>query len=217
MKMQKSVKHHLPEAVIAAYSAGTLPEAYALVVAAHASLCDACRADIASYEAVGGAVLQEGDTAELAPDALAATMALIETNDDEKPKVLPSKSMFPAPLEAYVGGGPDKVRWQRLGGGMKQAILPCDGDATARLIYIPAGMAMPDHSHRGLELTLVLQGAFSDEVDRFERGDIEVGDEDLSHTPVAEAGADCICLAATDAPLKFKGLLPRLFQPFVRI
>ncbi len=64
---------------------------------------------------------------------------------------------------------------------------------------------------------MVLQGAFADEVDRFARGDVEVGTEHLTHTPIADAGEDCICLAATDAPLRFKGLLPRLAQPFFRI
>jgi putative transcriptional regulator len=34
---------------------------------------------------------------------------------------------------------------------------------------------------------------------------------------VAEAGADCICLAATDAPLRFNKLIPRMAQPFFRI
>jgi putative transcriptional regulator len=64
---------------------------------------------------------------------------------------------------------------------------------------------------------LVLQGAFRDETDQFGVGDIEVANEALDHTPVAMDGADCICLAATDAPLRFNSLLPRLAQPFVRI
>ncbi|MEQ8255670.1 MAG: transcriptional regulator, partial [Roseovarius confluentis] len=37
------------------------------------------------------------------------------------------------------------------------------------------------------------------------------------HTPVAEVGADCICLAVTDAPLRFRGFIPRIAQPFLRI
>ena len=68
---------------------------------------------------------------------------------------------------------------------------------------------MPDHGHQGLELTLVLQGAFRDEEDRFARGDVEIATEDTQHTPIAEPGQDCICLAATDAPLKFRALIPR--------
>ena len=101
--------------------------------------------------------------------------------------------------------------------GVRQAILPTSRDATARLLYIPAGQAVPDHGHRGTELTLVLQGAFADSTDRFGRGDLEIADEDLEHTPIAEAGEDCICLAATDAPLRFNALIPRLLQPVFRI
>lgn len=210
-------KHHIPDQVIAAYAAGTLPEAFALVVASHASMCDTCRASIDSYESVGGAVLEDMDIVDVSADALSQTLKLLDMDLPEpEPKPM-AASIFPAPLAGYVGGGPEKVKWRSVGGGVKQAILPCGGDAVARLLYIPAGMAMPDHSHRGMELTMVLQGSFSDEIDRFERGDVELGDEDLEHTPVANAGEDCICLAATDAPLRFKGLLPRLAQPFLGI
>ncbi|TAG14974.1 MAG: transcriptional regulator, partial [Rhodobacterales bacterium] len=79
------------------------------------------------------------------------------------------------------------------------------------------GTAVPDHGHRGVELTLVLQGAFADDNARFDRGDIEIADEELEHTPVALSGQDCICLAATDAPLRFRSMLPRLAQPLFRI
>jgi putative transcriptional regulator len=96
-------------------------------------------------------------------------------------------------------------------------ILPSSSDASVRLLYIPGGAAVPDHGHRGTELTLVLQGAFRDETDRFGVGDIEVATEDLEHKPVAEPGVACICLAATDAPLKFNSMIPRMLQPLFRI
>ena len=125
--------------------------------------------------------------------------------------------MLPAPLRDYVGGDVDAIRWRPVGGGVKQAILPTSKDASARLLLIPAGSAVPDHGHRGMELTMVLTGAFEDETDRFARGDVEVATEDLDHMPVADIGADCICLAATDAPLRFNSWIPRLAQPFLRI
>jgi putative transcriptional regulator len=84
-------------------------------------------------------------------------------------------------------------------------------------LYIPAGRPVPDHGHNGTELTLVLQGAFRDETDRFGPGDLEIAGEELNHQPIAEAGVDCICLAATDAPLRFNGVLARIAQPFFRI
>ena len=219
--MTKDPRHHLPESVLAAYSAGTLPEAYSLVVACHVSLCDTCRAALAGLEAVGGALLHEAATAAVSDDALAKTLALIEQQAEEPSpepeQVSAADRLFPKPLRDYVGGGPDAVHWKRVGGGVRQAILANSEGAAARLLYIPAGTAVPDHGHRGLELTMVLQGAFSDEVSRFARGDVEVGDEALEHNPVAESGEDCICLAATDAPLVFKGFLPRMLQPFLKI
>ena len=151
-------------------------------------------------------------------DALARTLARIEGPPQAtRPEPKWASGVFPAPLADYVGGDLSAVRWRRVGGGVKQAILPTGKDATARLLFIPAGTAVPDHGHRGMELTLVLQGAFADASDQFGRGDVEIADEEMEHTPVALAGQDCICLAATDAPLRFRGLLPRLAQPLLRI
>ncbi len=75
---------------------------------------------------------------------------------------------------------------------------------------------MPVHGHRGMELTLVLSGSFSDDHGTFARGDIEEADESIEHQPVANEGEDCICLAVTDAPLRFHGIAA-LLQPFLRI
>ncbi len=201
-----------------AYAAGELPEAFSLVVATHVSLCDDCRAQLGSLESVGGALLETADEVALGEDALARAMARIEgLPQATRSEPLRSAGVFPAPLADYIGGDLSAVRWRRVGGGVRQAILPTAKDASARLLFIPAGTAVPDHGHRGMELTLVLQGAFADENDRFNRGDVEIADEEMEHTPVALAGQDCICLAATDAPLRFRGLIPRLAQPLLRI
>jgi len=213
-----TVKHTLNDELMMGYAAGILPEAFNLVVATHLSLCDESRAGVESYEAVGGAVLEGSESEKLSPDAFADCLRRIKSDRPAAVKPAPAPvGVFPTPLQSYVGGDVGAVKWRALGGGVKQAILPTAKGATARLLYIPAGSAVPDHGHRGTELTLVLQGAFTDEVDRFGRGDIEIANEDLNHQPIAEMGADCICLAATDAPLRFNALLPRLLQPLFRI
>ena len=213
-----TINHHLTDELLMAYSAGDLPEAFTLVVAAHVSLCDECRARMESFDALGGAVLEDG-VAPMEAGSLAACMARIRDLPQataRSPKR--AAGVFPAPLVDYVGGGLDQVKWRPLGMGAKQAILRMGDDgASVRLLAIPGGAAMPDHGHNGLEMTLVLQGAFRDETARFARGDIEIADSETEHTPVAEEGAVCICLAATQGRLKFNGLLPRLAQPFFRI
>jgi putative transcriptional regulator len=216
-----NVKHHLTDPLLMAYSAGTLPEAFNLIVAAHISMCDECRARAASFDSVGGALLEEAEAVDLSDGSFAETMRLITSGAlaplPKPARPVPGKSVLPAPVRDYIGGDLDAVKWQSIGMGVKQSILPTSKDASIRLLYIPAGTAVPDHGHRGLELTLVLQGAFVDETDRFGPGDIEIADEELTHTPIADIGEDCICLAATDAPLRFNKLIPRIAQPFFRI
>jgi putative transcriptional regulator len=203
-----SIRHHLSEPLLMAYAAGTLPEAFGLVVATHVSMCDDCRARLGALEALGGAVL-DGQSAAMSAGALDAVLARLEAPE------VPVRAR--SPLADYIGGDLTSVKWTSLGMGVRQAILPTSKSASARLLYIPAGQSVPDHGHRGTELTLVLQGAFRDDTDRFGVGDVEIASEELEHTPVAEPGQDCICLAATDAPLRFNSLIPRLLQPFFRI
>ena len=214
-----TIRHHLSDPLLMAYSAGQLPEAFSLVVATHVSLCDDCRSRLMAFDTLGGALIEDAAAVRMADDSFEATLALINGG----PKAEPARAtrilggVFPAPLRDYVGGDLSAVRWRSVGMGVRQAILKTDSGATARLLHIPAGQAVPDHGHRGMELTLVLQGAFRDTEDRFGPGDVEIATEDLEHTPVAELGADCICLAATDAPLRFNRLIPRIAQPFLRI
>ncbi len=216
------VKHHISDDFLIGYAAGSLPAAFDLVVATHVSLSDDARARLQAFDAVGGCILDEMAVADLAEDSLAKTLSRI--NDSAAPETASyakqskdGDAVFPAPLRDMIGGDLNAVKWRPIGMGCKQAIISEGKDATARLLFIPAGQAMPRHSHRGTEMTLVLQGAYRDETDRFGRGDIEIGDESMNHTPVAEAGEDCICLIATDARLKFEGLLPRIAQTFLRI
>ena len=201
--------HHPGEALLADYAAGNLSEGYALVIATHLSLCDECRAAAEAIEALGGAVL---DALEPAPmrGGGAAARALPEAAEEVR---APAPDL-PEPLASYVG--PEGPRWRRIGGGAKQAKLETGGAASVRLLSIPGGAAMPHHGHRGIELTLVLDGAFRDGDRVFGPGDLEVATDETNHAPVAEPGRTCICLAATDAPLRLSGLA-RLVQPFVGI
>ena len=222
MKPELNINHHLTDELLAGYASGNLSEAADLLVAAHISMCDHCRARSEAFDAVGGAMLESD---ELSPDAiemsdasLQATLALIAAGPDQmKPTAPAAPRDIPNAIEASIGGGIDDIRWSPVGMGVKQSVLVSSKEATARLLYIPAGVAVPDHGHRGQELTLVLKGAFSDEDDYFGPGDVEIADEDMVHSPVADPNMDCICLAVTDASLKFQSLLPRLVQPFIGI
>ena len=109
------------------------------------------------------------------------------------------------------------IRWRTVGGGVQQCVLRRDGNVSARLLKIPPGVAVPSHGHGGVEFTQVLSGGYFDGEVAFTRGDIQIVAHESPHQPIAMSDEYCICLAITDAPLRFTALLPRLFQPLFRI
>lgn len=209
-----AITHHVPDAMLAAYAAGSLPQPFALVVASHVSLCVECRAAFEAHQSVGGAVLESVGEVAVSHSLKADMFAQLDTPFTPEPSHK-RLGIFPGPIMAALKGR--EPRWKALGMGVRQDILMARDAGSARLLYIPSGQAVPDHGHNGLELTLVLQGSFTDDTGHFGVGDLEIADEELNHTPIAGPDAACICLAATDAPLRFRSIMPRLLQPLFNI
>ena len=210
------ITHHIPDHLIRAYAAGSLSQGFSLVVATHVSQCDDCRARLEAEECAGGAVLDALSPLGTDHDDRLVSAVLAALDAPPPPDLRHRRDgIYPGPLVDALGGRPP--RWRPLGGGIRQMILTADSEGSARLLYIPAGEAVPDHGHNGLEMTLVLQGSFSDCEGRFSRGDVECAHDEIDHQPVAGEGEPCICLAATDAPLRFRAMIPRLLQPIFRI
>jgi len=211
----KTITHHIPDPMLAAYAAGTLPHAFEVVVATHVSMCDTCRVSLEAHQAVGGAILESAAASDLSDGMKSGVMALLDQSIDDQQPAPKRAGIYPGPvMQALRNKAP---RWKSLGFGVRQSILSDGPDGSLRLLHIPPGRAVPDHGHNGMELTLVLQGSFHDETGTFGVGDLEIADEDLEHTPIAVEGDPCICLAATDAPLRFRTFMPRVLQPLFRI
>ena len=216
-----TIEHHLGEDILVAYASGTLDEATSLLAATHLALCPACRHDLEIAEAVGGAMIEAEKPGEV-PDkaviqaASRSAAAHCASNPlPDLPQAGEAPLVLPQPLRAYAGGDAQSLRWRALGGGIRQVPLTAPWIATqARLLFIPAGKSVPKHGHGGFEATLVLAGSFYDREFWYRRGDIEFADPSVVHAPAAGPEEDCICLAVTDAPLKFRTLIPRLLQPF---
>ena len=127
-----------------------------------------------------------------------------------------SSNELPPPLARLVGGSLDAIRWRPLTIGIWHHRIALDGKdcGELRLINVSRGYGLPAHGHNGAELTLVLRGAFHDEIGRFGVGDAADLDESIEHRPVAEIlDTGCICVLACERPARFHGLLPRLLQP----
>jgi putative transcriptional regulator len=216
-----TISHHLDDATILAFAAGTLGEAHGVVVAAHVALCAGCRAAVREAESVGGHILAEQDEEAVSDSCRAATLAsldgVVSTTRSAKPRIM---SEIPAPLSNLLGNVPlADLKWKTKAPGVAKIDIPLSpGSKThLQLLRLGRGRTMPEHGHGGEEITLVLKGSYSDHTGRYAAGDVADLDEEIEHQPVVDSDEDCICLIATEAPTRFKSFWARLAQPFVGI
>ena len=217
-----NIDHHPSEELLLDYATGALDENWSIALATHLALCPQCRQKVAEMEAIGAAFMETAAPTPVTKTLHAALSELSDGDVDNGISVTENTGstsfVFPEPLRGYIGGDLDGVPWRRLGLDVYQSVIPTDDkQSVSRLLRIPTGKPVPTHSHGGLELTLVLCGAFSDETGHYGRGDFQEADETLKHQPHAVAGEDCICLVVTDAPLRFSSLAARVVQPFIGI
>ena len=183
------------------HAAGNLSAAASFVVDAHLALSPAARQAGAILETAGAVLLEE-----LPPVSLKVPAWL----SDGGPA--PAALAVADPMENLLASL-DHGAWRWTLPGM---LIKPVGNTGARLLKIEAGRKVPEHGHRGLELTLVLAGELEDATGRYGRGDLCVHDEETEHMPGAVAGAgNCICLIAESAPVRLKGPLGWVVNPFL--
>jgi len=207
-----NIKHHLDDATLVSYAAGSLSQGMALVVASHLSMCNECQQRMQQAEAIGGLLLEELTPAEPSSNALEAVLARLD-EPVAKPEPVKRYRDTPAPLAAMLGKSVHDISWKKMVAGISYYDLDPQKKGVSRLLKIAPGKSLLPHSHEANELTLVLSGSFTDDIGRFCAGDIADLDEQVEHQPLVDGDVDCICLVATDAPLKFSTLLGKLVQP----
>ncbi len=216
-----NIDHHLDPATILAHAAGTLDEAFHVVVASHMDWCPACREAARQASQLGGEMLGQLEATSVSDQCRSKTLSMLDTATLHRfPKSLPSRGEVPDPLAHLLGGKAlGDLAWKRKAPGLALFDLPVSQAASGKLFLmrIAPGTAMPEHGHGGEEITLILSGAYNDKFGRYAQGDVADLDESIEHQPVVETGAACICLVATEAPTRFKSWPARLLQPLIGI
>ncbi len=209
------ITHHPSDLTLAHMAAGTLGAGPQLVVATHLSGCPQCRGRVRSFEAVGGAILDETSPGRLSPDAFARALSRLDESDpraERAPRVLHPD--LPPPLNAYDIG---PWRFVRPGFRWRRLTLPESPDANVIMLRVAAGQPVPHHGHLGTEYTQVLTGSFRDALGQYRAGDCIEMDEEVIHQPVVDQDGECICLAAVEGRLRLSGWIGRLIQPLIGI
>ena len=104
-----------------------------------------------------------------------------------------------------VVGPLNKINWKQVYKGFKEFSLNIEDNDEIKLIKMDPGISVPLHSHGGKEYILVLEGSFCDEFGKYNKGDIQINDQQVKHTPIACEDDGCICLSITEKDAIFFG------------
>lgn len=214
-------RHHFPDDVLLEYVAGNTGEAVSLAVACHASLCAACRRQIAWLERMGGALVESAPAAALHDDAL--TRALARLDEPAVPAVpapeppkrpVPGFEFAPRPLWPYLS--PQRAAFTEVvpGIGAVELGIPVAG-GWARLVKLAPDVVIPDHDHAGAEYGVLFQGGLRDQGELFHRGDVFHKVPGEQHNQIVLPGEPCIALVVNEGnliPLTPEGEVLKLFS-----
>lgn len=223
------IKHHPDENTLSEYCAGSIDWAVGIAVAAHLHHCPKCRTQVQNMSQVGGALLREVKAEKpseaLFAQTLAKVRALRETENQEKLEHTqkcetmtrdPLLRNLPPVVEKLAAR--NRISWKKVSPSLKLAKLKTGQDLYEVAFHrICAGGKVVEHDHRGIEMTMVLKGSFSDEDGVYSEGDFIVRQIGDVHKPIAAQNQDCLCLTVSEAPVAVTGLLGKVINPFLSV
>lgn len=222
--MAHAIKFHPGMALLEQYADGSLTADVALAVAAHIDLCPHCQslsqditADLGSQLAQQNVKKDTNDWSSMLaaivaePQFAKADKAQLDMASAALQPIIVNQREFMVP-RALQRLAANHGKWLTLGG-IATAKLPAGSEHHVSLLYIDKNTEVPQHTHLGLEMTLVLSGKIVDENGEYCAGDLLINSPDDTHTPRTMANEDCLCLSVLSAPLQFKKGLTRLLNP----
>lgn len=204
------------DSLIARYVAGNLPTPARVLVASHLELKPRSRALARGLETMAGEELEHEAPLPLM-DGKRRLDAILRSDPPAAIKVptASTNAVFPRALRDFVGFDADSTPWRTKLPGFREYDFGEIEGFHVSLFWIRPGRRIPTHTHGGVELSLVLDGAFTDVHGRYGRGDISIADETVEHRPTAETERPCIGMAITDAPLKLTGSIPQRLMDII--
>jgi len=221
--MNTDLSCHPTTDILNDYVQGNLSTGLSVALSAHLELCKGCKQKFAELESSIVSTWAQGLSVESTSDfshlmANIVNQPQVDNNDSvsqqspiAKIHMLDHSFTLPQILAKAANEG---LVWKKLAGGITQAKVDIDTQTQCEFVYMSPGSKTPPHKHQGSEITLVLDGSFSDESGTYEAADFIVRSGKEEHQPISEEG--CLCFAVLDSPLTFTRGLARIFNPINR-
>lgn len=222
------IKFHPNEEHLFHYVTGDLSPEMLMMVGTHVDMCPHCQTQVRDMEELVASKLF---------GQAQAPQELVAANDNFNGDAMLQQIMSQSPVrepqpestlvadELILEGKRFKLpatlvrnqhrigEWHKLIGQMWRAPVQIGGEDVLTFIYMDQNTRVPEHTHKGREATLVVNGVFNDESAEYRDGDFVFLDGSVKHTPETR-DEDCLTLAALDAPMQFTSGLSRLLNPF---
>ncbi|SIO15806.1 anti-ECFsigma factor, ChrR [Parasphingorhabdus marina DSM 22363] len=219
--------HSVDEEWLASYSAGGLSRAKRLLISCQAALRPELSSRLSAMDAVGGALLQSAQGEAVSDGFLSRVMDKLDASpapvaqdakDDAQTEPSARPAWMPSPLEDFLSRAGIDLKWKKLGFGVERASLSTENDEELYLLKARPGLKVPQHSHKGEEWALILQGGYHVGETGYGLGDLHREDEDCTHMPIVDDhGEACITLVALEGKLKFSNPVMRMLRPIIGI
>ena len=204
--------HLPPDELIADYACGATSPGVTLLMATHLTHSPESRAKLRDFESVGGMLLSEETPTEMSSGSLDAVMAMLDAPTAIEVPQIGDQGPFPLPLLDQIGMGFSEIPWKFRLPGVASYDLDGFGDEVVQLLRAKPGAAVPQHTHHGSEMTLIMQGALLDDGVEYHKGDVAVNDEHDDHQPRAIGDEVCYCLIVQHGSLHFTGKFSRVLN-----
>jgi len=225
------VNHHPSVSTLADFTFGTTTSIADLVIQAHLSTCSECRKLVEDIESVGGELMMHGGHVRPKINRALQNEGLRICEEYENGEEIkdnnPLRSSRIDGLEkgselsdlfsTYLDCSFEALPWKTAGKNIRVCKLRSEEDNSLWMIRGEPGAKLPEHSHGGQELTLILKGSYACSSQIYSKGDLHESDEEGSHQPIIVGNEECVSLVSTEGKLKFEHWLPRLLQPIIGI
>ncbi|MBO1255267.1 cupin domain-containing protein [Alteromonas sp. 5E99-2] len=215
------IKNHPSLEQLRAYVDGTLGSCDSLVIAAHCDMCEKCQAEVAQLtEVLASESLSLKNELSDQPRYSSMIESILQLPE------LPQENAIVENVSIELDGRefvlPPSLRryasvtgsWSKLVGKLWQAPVNIGGTGKANFIFMEKGGSVPEHTHKGRETTLVINGEFSDGMNTYKSGDFIYLNDTHTHSPLSNHEDGCLVFSIIDEPLHFTSGVARLLNPF---
>lgn len=186
------------------YARGMLDEAQRVLVASYIEMSEHARASAALFEQIGGALMENCcEPVAMMEGSLHAVLGRVEGGEMETSCAVyaPRHNIripMPGPLCREISARcGEAAAWCRVWPGVRILHVPAD-DCSLTVVRMEPGARFLRHRHAVREITLVLDGAFSDAGGVHRAGDILIMDPGTIHAPRADGIRGCSCLIVSE-------------------